>query len=85
MEMNETVQDQKMEIEEMKKTQMYGAPEIGNPGKRTGTSDPSLNIIQEMKERTSGMEGIIEEIDKLVNLPYKPTERKISHDPSIRC
>jgi hypothetical protein len=21
----------------------------------------------------------------LVNLPYKPTERKISHDPSIRC
>ena len=51
-EMNKTVQDLKMEIEAIKKTQTEEILEMENLGKRTGTTDASItNRIQEMEER----------------------------------
>ena len=41
-EMNKTVQDLKMEIEAIKKTQTEGILEMENLGKRTGTTDASI-------------------------------------------
>jgi hypothetical protein len=50
-EMNKTVQDLKMEIEAIKKTQTEGTLETENIGKRTVTTETSINNrIQEMKE-----------------------------------
>lgn len=40
--MNKSVQDLKMEIEAIKKTQMEATLEIENPRKRTGTTDASI-------------------------------------------
>ena len=40
---------------------------MGNPGNWTGITDASINNrIQEMGERISGIEDMIEEIDSLV-------------------
>jgi hypothetical protein len=57
-EMNKTVQELKMEIEVIKKKWTTG------DGKKTGITGTSItNRIQEMKERISGVENMIEEID----------------------
>ena len=50
-EMNKTVQDLKMEIEAIKKTQTEEILEMENLGKITGTTDVSTNWIKEMEER----------------------------------
>lgn len=42
--MNKTVQDLKMEIEAIKKTQTEGVLEMGNLGKRTGIEDKNKEI-----------------------------------------
>ena len=56
--MNKTVQELKMEIEVIKKKWTTG------DGKKTGITGTSItNRIQEMKERISGVENMIEEID----------------------
>jgi uncharacterized coiled-coil protein SlyX len=61
--LNKTVQDFKMEIEAMKKTQTNEILEMKNLGNRTGTTDASItNRIQDMEERISGVEDTIEEI-----------------------
>jgi restriction endonuclease len=63
-EMNKIVQDLKLEIEAIKKIQPEGILEIENLGKRTGTTDTNItNRVQEMEERLSGVEDMIEEID----------------------
>ena len=59
--MNKTVQDLKIEIEAIKKSQMEAILEMENLGKRTGTAEVSItNRIQEMEERISGIEDTIE-------------------------
>jgi len=64
-EINKTVQDPKMEIEAIKKTQSDRILVMKNLGNRTGTTDASItNRIKEMEDRILGE---IEEIDTLVN------------------
>jgi uncharacterized coiled-coil protein SlyX len=65
-EMN-TMQDLKMEIETIKKSQRKTTLELGNLGKRSGVIDVSItNRIQEMEERISEAEDTIENIDTTV-------------------
>jgi hypothetical protein len=65
--MNKTVQDLKMEMEAIKKTQTEGILEIENVGQRTGTTDTRItNGVQEMEERISDIEDAIEETDTSV-------------------
>ena len=61
MEMNKTVQGLKMEIEAIKQTQTEATLVIKNIGQGTGITDASItNTIQEMEERISGIEDVIE-------------------------
>lgn len=60
--MNKTVQDTKRGMEAIKKTQTEAILEIENLRKTTGTTNISItNRIQEMEERVSGVEDMIEE------------------------
>ena len=64
MELNKTIQDLKMEIETIKKSQRETTLEIENLGKRSGVIDASItNRIQGIEERISGAEDSIENID----------------------
>jgi septation ring formation regulator EzrA len=61
------IQDLKMEIETMKKSQSETALEIENLGKRSGIIDASITKrIQEIQERISGAEDTTENIDTTV-------------------
>ena len=63
MELNKTIQDLKMEVETIKKTQRETTLEIETLGKKSGTIDVSIsNRIKEMEERISGAEDSIENI-----------------------
>ena len=65
--MSKTIQDLKMEIETIKKSQRETTLEIDNLGKRLGVIDASItNRIQEIKERISRAENTIENIDSTV-------------------
>jgi uncharacterized coiled-coil protein SlyX len=65
--MNKTIQDLKMEIETIKKSQRETVLELENLGKRSGVMDASItNRIQEIEERISGAEDTIENIDPKV-------------------
>ena len=67
MELNKTIQDLKMEVETIKKTQRETTLEIEILGKKSGTIDVSIsNRIQEMEERISGAEDSIENMDTTV-------------------
>ena len=62
--MNKTIQDLKVEIETVKKSQRETALELENLGKRSGVIDASITKrIQEIEERISGTEDSIENID----------------------
>jgi hypothetical protein len=66
MELNKTIQDLKVEVEIMKKTQRETTLEIEILGKKSGTIDMSIsNRIQEMEERISGAEDSIGNMDKI--------------------
>jgi uncharacterized coiled-coil protein SlyX len=66
-ELNKTIQDLKMEIETIKKSQREITLEIENPGERSRVIDENTtNRIQEREEKISGAEDIIENIDKTV-------------------
>ena len=57
MELNKTIQDLKMEVETIKKTQRETTLGIETLGKKSRTIDASIsNRIQKMKERISGAE-----------------------------
>jgi DNA repair exonuclease SbcCD ATPase subunit len=57
-ELNKTIQDIKMEIQTIKKSQRETTLEIENLGKRSGVRDVRItNRIQEIEERTSGSQG----------------------------
>jgi hypothetical protein len=59
-ELNKTIQDLKMEIEIIKKSQRETSLKIENLGKRSGFIDASINNrVQEIEERISGAEDII--------------------------
>jgi chromosome segregation ATPase len=61
MELNNTIQDLKGEIETIKKTQSEAMLEIETLGKKSGTTDVSIiNRIQEVEEIISGTEDSIE-------------------------
>ena len=65
--MKETIQDLKIKIETVKKTQTEGNVETEIMRKQSGTTNTSMNIrIQEMEERISNAENILEEIDSSV-------------------
>jgi prefoldin subunit 5 len=53
-ELNKTIQDLKMEVETIKKSQRETTLQIENLGKRSGTIDASITSrIQEIEERIS--------------------------------
>jgi hypothetical protein len=67
MELNKTIQDLKIEVEIIKKTQRETTLEIEIQGKKSETIDASIsNRIQEMEERISGAEDYIENMDTAI-------------------
>jgi predicted nucleic acid-binding Zn-ribbon protein len=63
MELNTTIQELKMEVDTIKKTQSEATLEIETLGKKSGTIDVNIsNRIQEMEEGISGAEDTIENI-----------------------
>jgi predicted nucleic acid-binding Zn-ribbon protein len=61
MELIKTIQDLKMEVETIKKTQRETTLEIETLGKKSGNINVSIsNRIQEMEQRISGTEDSIE-------------------------
>jgi hypothetical protein len=65
--LNKTIQDLKMEVETMKKTQRGTTLEIETLGKKSGTIDVSIsNRMQEMEGRISGAEDSIENMDTII-------------------
>ena len=65
--MNKTIQDLKMELETIKKSQRETNLELENQGKRSEVIDASItNRIQEIEERISGAEDTIENIGTTV-------------------
>jgi predicted nucleic acid-binding Zn-ribbon protein len=67
MEVNKSIQNLKMEIETIKKSQRETTLELENLGKRTGAIDASImNRIQEIEERIAGAEDAVENIDTTV-------------------
>jgi chromosome segregation ATPase len=66
-ELNKTIQDLKMEVETIKKSQRKTTLEIEHLGKRSEVIDASTtNRIQEIEERILGAEDTIENIDTIV-------------------
>ena len=66
-ELNKTIQDLKMEVETIKKSQRETTLEIENLGKKSGAIDASItNRIQEIEERISGAEDTIEKTDTTI-------------------
>jgi hypothetical protein len=67
MEMNKTIQDLKMEVETMEKTQRETILETETLGKKSGTINVSIrHRIQEMDERISGAENSIGNMDTTI-------------------
>jgi hypothetical protein len=65
--LNKTIQDLKMEIETIKKSQKETTLEIEILGKKSGTIDVSIsNRMQEMEERISDAEDSIENMDTTI-------------------
>ena len=81
MELNKTIQDLKMEVETMKKTQRETTLEIETLGKKSGTIDVSIsNRIQDMEERISGevLSRAIRQQKELKGIQIGKEEVKIS-------
>ena len=65
--LNQTIQDLKVEVKTIKKSQRETSLVIENLGKNPGVMDARINNrIQEIEERTSGAQGTIENIDSTV-------------------
>jgi prefoldin subunit 5 len=67
-EFDKSIQDLKMEVETIKKTQRETNLEIEILGKKSGAIDTSItNSIQEMEKRISGAEDSTENVDTTIN------------------
>jgi predicted nucleic acid-binding Zn-ribbon protein len=67
MELNKTIQDLKMEIETLKKSQKEKTLEIEIFGRNSEDIDANIsNRLQEMEERISGVEDSIENMDTTI-------------------
>ena len=65
--LNNVVQDLKVLVEIIKKTQIEANLEMKNQGKRSGITDVSItNRIQEIEERISGVKDTVEEINTTI-------------------
>jgi chromosome segregation ATPase len=74
-EWNKTIQDLKMEVETIMKSQRKITLEIQNLRKKSGTLDSSItNRIQEIEERISDAEVSIENIDTTIKENAKCTK-----------
>jgi chromosome segregation ATPase len=81
-ELNKTIQDLKMEVETMKKTQRETTLEIEILGKKSGAIDASMsNRIQEMEERISGAEDSVENMDTTIKKKCKMEKDPNSKHP----
>jgi predicted nucleic acid-binding Zn-ribbon protein len=61
------IQDLKIEVETIKKSQRETTLGIGNLGKKSGAINASItNRIQEIEERISGLENTIKNIDTTI-------------------
>jgi predicted nucleic acid-binding Zn-ribbon protein len=70
--MNKTIQDLKIEIETIKKSQRETTLKLENLGKRSGAIDTSItNRIQEIEEKISGAEDTLENIEITVKETVK--------------
>jgi chromosome segregation ATPase len=79
IELNKTIQDLKMEVETMKKTQRETILEIETLGKKSGTIDASIsNRIQEMEEKISGAKDSIKNMDTTIKENSKIFKPKTS-------
>ena len=66
-ELNKTIQEFKMEIENIKKSQRETTLKMQKLGNRSGSIDASItNRIQEVKERISGVKNTIENIETTI-------------------
>ena len=81
-ELNKTIQDLKMEIETIKKSQRETTLEIEKLGKRSGVIDASIaNRIQGIEERISGAEDTIEHVENNSQRKYKMQKYPNSKHP----
>jgi hypothetical protein len=65
--LNKTIQDLKMEVEKIKKTQREATLEREALGKKSGAIDGNIsNRIKEMEKRISGAEDSIENMDTTI-------------------
>jgi TolA-binding protein len=77
MELYKTIQDLKMEVETMKKTQRERTLELETLGKKSGAIDASTsNRIQQMEDRISDAEGSIDNMDTTIKKIEKCNKRK---------
>ena len=79
IELNKTIQDLKMEVQTINKTQRETTLEIEILGKKSGNIDASISKrIQEMEERISGAEDSIENMDTTIKENAKRYSLKTS-------
>jgi hypothetical protein len=72
--MNKTIQDLKMKVETIKKSQKETTLELEILGRKSGTIDANIsNRKLEMEERISGAEDFIEKMGTKIN------EKQLSH------
>ena len=70
--MKKTIQNLKIELETIKKSQRETSQEIENLGKKSGAIDASItNRIQDIEERISGAEDSIENMDTTIKANEK--------------
>jgi hypothetical protein len=77
---NKVIQDLKVGVETIKKTEMEANLKMENLRKRSGVIDVSIgNRIQEIEERISGIEDMIVEIDTTVKENSKHKTPNLKH------
>jgi chromosome segregation ATPase len=70
--LKKTIQNLKIELETIKKSQRETSQEIENLGKKSGAIDASItNRIQDIEERISGAEDSIENMDTTIKANEK--------------
>ena len=79
-ELNKVIQDLKVEVETIKKTQIKANLEMENLGKRSEITDVSItNRMQEIEERISGIGDTVEKIDTTVKENSKHKTPNTNH------